>query len=159
MLFFLKRRFRKDKSRVKRRQQMTEPTQGRSLEVPGLSHGKTPIPMGARVGNVICSSGIAGKDPITNTLPPDANAQAKLAFDHMQALLKQGGATLADVVRVTVFLKDTSYREAINTQWLQCFPDPHDRPARHALVQDLQGGMLLQIEFMAVIGQAAPAAQ
>jgi 2-iminobutanoate/2-iminopropanoate deaminase len=69
----------------------------------------------------------------------------------MRSLLKAGGATLESVVRMTVYLKDNSAREHINSEWLKCFPDPHDRPARHALMYDLQGGMLLQLEVIAVV--------
>jgi len=124
---------------------------GRSLEVPGITHGNAPIPMGARVGNVIYSSGIMGKDPTTNTLPADVATQAKFAFQNMEALLQAGGATLDHLVRMTVFIKDDSARAPVNEQWLLRFPDPHDRPARHTLVYDLQGGMLLQLEAIAVI--------
>jgi 2-iminobutanoate/2-iminopropanoate deaminase len=123
----------------------------RSLEVPGVSHGAAPIPMGARVGGTIYSSGIPGIDPATGKLAPDAAGQARFAFRNMRAMLEAGGATLQDVVRMTVYLKDNAAREHINAEWLQCFPDPHDRPARHTLVHDLQGGMLLQIEIVAVV--------
>jgi 2-iminobutanoate/2-iminopropanoate deaminase len=123
----------------------------RSIEVPGVNHGKAPIPMGARVGNMIFSSGLIGKDPATNTLPADPASQVRFVFQHMRTLLEQGGATLEDVVRVTVFLKDNAYREAVNVEWLKCFPDPHDRPARHSLQQDLPGGMLVQLEIIAVV--------
>lgn len=124
---------------------------GRSLEVPGVTHGNAPIPMGARVGNMIFSSGIMGKDPATDTLPEDVGLQAKFAFDNMISLLAAGGATLDHLARMTVFIKDESARPAVNAQWLKYFPDPHDRPARHTVVHDLRGGMLLQIEVVAVI--------
>jgi 2-iminobutanoate/2-iminopropanoate deaminase len=156
---------------------MTHPA--RSLEVPGLAHN-APIPLGAKVGNLICSSGIGGKDPATGQLPPDAAAQARHAFDNMQRLLDAGGATLADVAKLTVYLKappgdrkrspppkgvsqpwggpasdsDNSVREAINAEWLRAFPDAADRPARHILIQDLQHGMWLQLEFIALIQKA-----
>ena len=65
--------------------------------------------------------------------------------------LSNAGATLSDVVRMTVYLKDSSARQHVNTHWLECFPDPHDRPARHSLTYDLQSGMLLQLEIEAVI--------
>jgi 2-iminobutanoate/2-iminopropanoate deaminase len=123
----------------------------RSLEVPGVTHGNAPIPMGARVGNMIFSSGIMGKDPATDSLPADAASQARFAFQHMTALLAAGGATLDDLARMTVFIKDESARAAVNEEWLKCFPDPHDRPARHTLIYDLRGGMLLQLEVVAVI--------
>ena len=57
-------------------------------------------------------------------------------------------------MRITVFVKDNSQREAINAEWLKCFPDPHDRPARHTQVADLPGTMLVQLEAMAVIQDA-----
>lgn len=123
----------------------------RSLEVVGVSHGSAPIPMGSRVGNIIYSSGIAGVDPSTSTLAPDAVGQARFAFKNLHSMLLDGGASFEDVVRVTVYLKDNSAREAVNAEWLKAFPDPHSRPARHALIYDLQHGMLLQLEAVAVV--------
>jgi 2-iminobutanoate/2-iminopropanoate deaminase len=128
------------------------PNRGRrSIEVPGVSHGNAPIPMGARVGNMIYSSGIMGKDPATDTLPADGPSQAKFMFMNLRSLLAQGGADLGDVVHVKAYVKDNSHRDALNAEWLQCFPDPHDRPARHTMVTDLPGGMLVQIEVVAVV--------
>jgi 2-iminobutanoate/2-iminopropanoate deaminase len=123
----------------------------RSIEVPGVNHGNVPIPMGARVGNILFSSGIAGKDPATNKVAEDATQQARFAFQNMRTLLANGGATLEDVVRVTVFVKDESVRDAINAEWIACFPDPKDRPARHTLVHELRNNMLLQLEVFAVV--------
>jgi 2-iminobutanoate/2-iminopropanoate deaminase len=108
--------------------------------------------MGARVGSTLYSSGIPGIDPSTGRLPADAASQARFAFENMRALLSNGGAALDDVVRVTVYLKDNAAREHVNAEWLKCFPDPHDRPARHTLIYDLQAGMLLQLEVIAVVG-------
>jgi len=126
----------------------------RSIEVTGVSHGAAPIPMGARVGNTLYSSGIPGVDPTTGKVAADAASQARFAFEHMRSLLAAGGATLQDVVRMTVYLKDNSAREHINAEWLECFPDPHDRPARHTLMYDLQSGMLLQLEVIAIVNDA-----
>lgn len=124
---------------------------GRSLEVPGISHGNAPIPMGARVGNMIFSSGIMGRDPRTDTLPEDVALQVKFAFENVVALLEAGGASLDALARMTVFIKDDSARAAVNEQWLKYFPDPHDRPARHTVVHNLPGGMLVQLEIVAVV--------
>lgn len=123
----------------------------RSIEIPGVTHGAAPIPMGARVGNTIYSSGIPGVDPQTGKPASGAAAQARLAFAHMRAFLDAAGAGLDDVVRMTVYLKDPSAREHVNAEWIACFPDPHDRPARHTLEYALQHGMLLQIEVVAVV--------
>lgn len=109
--------------------------------------------MGARVGNVIYSSGILGKDPATDKLPADGAGQAKFVFQNMRTLLEVGGATLDDVVRMTVYLKDDSLREALNREWLAAFPDPHDRPARHVLIHPLPATLLIQVEIVAVLSQ------
>jgi 2-iminobutanoate/2-iminopropanoate deaminase len=124
---------------------------GRSLEIPGISHGNAPIPMGARVGNMIFSSGIMGRDPLTDTLPEEVSLQAKFAFENVIALLAAGGASLDALARMTVFIKDDSARAAVNEQWLKYFPDPHDRPARHTVVHNLPGSMLVQLEIVAVV--------
>lgn len=130
---------------------MTHPQRPkRSLQVPNVGH-KAPIPLGARVGNLICSSGIAGKDPASGALPADAPTQAAHAFTNLRALLAAGGASLDDVVRLSISVKDDSVRDAVNAEWLAAFPDPDDRPARHISVHDLQHGMWLQLEVLAVV--------
>jgi 2-iminobutanoate/2-iminopropanoate deaminase len=126
------------------------PRTPRSIDVPGASHN-APIPAAARVGNLLCTSAVSGKDPATGQLPPDAPAQVSHTFKNLQAVLQAGGASLDDVVKFSVAIKDNSVREHLNAAWLACFPDPHDRPARHIVVQDLQHGMWLQIEVMAFV--------
>jgi len=127
----------------------------RSIEVEGVNHGQAPIPMGARVGNMLFSSGIHGADPATGKVPEgDVQSQARFAFANMRSLLTNGGATLEDVVRMTVHVKDNSARPHVNEHWLACFPDPHDRPARHIVVTDLPGALLVQLEIVAVIQEA-----
>lgn len=134
----------------------------RSLHVPGLGHGNTPIPMGARVGNLLCSSGINGADATAGKLPEDPLAQIKHAFANLQSLLAAGGARLTDVVKLTVYLKDgpnqKAMREAINVEWIACFPEADDRPARHILIYDLQNGMALQLEVTAMVQASSPKA-
>jgi len=72
---------------------MTRPL--RSIDVPGLAHN-APIPTGARVGNVICTSAISGKDAATGELPPGADAQAAHAFRNLASVLSAGGGSVAE---------------------------------------------------------------
>ena len=127
------------------------PRRLRSIEVEGVTHGTAPIPMGARVGNTIYSSGIMGKDPSQDALPADAATQARFMFAHLRTLLANGGATLDDVVHVKAYVADNAHRAALNAEWVAAFPDPHDRPARHTLLQPLPNGMLMQIEIVAIV--------
>ena len=123
----------------------------RSIHLDGVSHGNTPIPMGARVDNVLYTSGIAGIDPATTKIAPGAAAQAQHAFQNLRSVLANAGGSLDDVVRLTVYIKDSSSRGHVNEHWLTCFPDAESRPARHILVYDLQHGMELQLEAVAVL--------
>jgi len=126
------------------------PRPPRSIHAPGASHN-APIPAAARVGPLLCTSAVSGKDAATGELPADAAAQARHAFANLKAVLAAGGATLQDVVKLSVSIKDNAVREPLNAEWLACFPDPHDRPARHIVLHDLQHGMWLQIEVMAFV--------
>ena len=130
----------------------------RSINVANIGHN-APIPLGARVGALLCSSGIAGKDPATGVLPADPAQQTRNAFLNLEALLAAGGATLADLAKLTIYVADNSQQEAtraaINTEWQRCFPDPDDRPVRHILNYALQHGMALQLECLAFVSHRA----
>lgn len=124
---------------------------GRSIEVPGVSHGKAPIPMAARVGPLLMSSAIIGKDPQTDAFPADPLQQIPLAFSNLRTVLANGGATPAHVVHLSVHLSDNTLRDEVNKEWLKLFPDVADRPARHVLPATLQHGMVVQLEVVAYV--------
>ncbi len=123
----------------------------RSIEVAGLSHQSAPIPIGARVGPLICSSGLNGKDRTTGELPIQGADQVTNAFANLIAFLEASRAGPEHLVKLTVYLKDDGLRTAINQAWLALFPDAKDRPARHILNYDLQHGMVIQLEAIAYV--------
>ena len=120
------------------------------IETPGLAH-QAPIPMGARIGNIVYSSAISGIEPQTKSPPQDPDKQAEALFRNIRTFMKQAGGTPEDIIRMTVYLKEESYREAINKEWVKMFPDEHSRPARHAIKIELRGEVLFQIELVAVL--------
>jgi len=125
----------------------------KSIEIKGLEHS-APIPLACRVGPILATSGVGGKDPATGKLPADAQGQAMHCFDNLKRILAEGGCDLGDVVKITCFVTDEAHRDAINKYWNECFPDPHRRPARHTLTAPLRGGMLIQLEALAVAKEA-----
>jgi 2-iminobutanoate/2-iminopropanoate deaminase len=58
---------------------------------------------------------------------------------------------LSDIIKMTLWMKDRGLRHLVNPHWEAMFPDPSSRPARHALKADLEGGMLIQCDFIAVL--------
>jgi 2-iminobutanoate/2-iminopropanoate deaminase len=123
-----------------------------SIEVAGFGHGPNPIPAASRVGNVIMTGGISGQDPVTGTVPADANAQVALAFANLEKILAAAGASFENVVKLAVSVKTFELRDEINVQWLKAFPDEHSRPARHVTKYDnFPGTTALQLEAYAVV--------
>jgi 2-iminobutanoate/2-iminopropanoate deaminase len=124
-----------------------------TIEIGGVAHGKAPIPMAARVGNMVWSSAIPGKDASTGLLPPDGPAQVAAVFENAAAVLTAAGVTRDDVVYISVLLTSDELRPEVNRHWLAWFPDADDRPARHVTLQPLAGGMLVQLQLVAVAEQ------
>ena len=120
------------------------------VEIPGLSHN-APIPMGARIANMVFSSAIPGRDPETGELPEDPDRQAEVLFRNLRAFMKNAGGSPDNIAHMTVYLREEKHREAINREWLKMFPGDKDRPARHAVTTNLRGGMLFQVEIIAVL--------
>ena len=66
--------------------------------------------------------------------------------------VEAAGGSTADVVKVTVWMKDRSQRPALNVPWLEMFPDAATRPARHAIhAPELDMGKLIECVFTAYI--------
>jgi 2-iminobutanoate/2-iminopropanoate deaminase len=120
------------------------------IEMPGLAHG-VPIPNGAKIGNVVFSSAISGKNAETGKVPENPDEQAEVLFRNIHKFMELAGGTPENIGHMTVYLKDEKDRESINKAWLKMFPDEHNRPARHALKAELRGGLLFQIEIIAVL--------
>jgi 2-iminobutanoate/2-iminopropanoate deaminase len=121
-----------------------------SINVTGLGHGGLPIPAACRVDNIVMSGGINGHDPATGQLPESVEGQVRQMFANVRAVLAAAGATPDDVVKVTCFVGDPSYRAALNPAWTELFPDELSRPARHTLPLALDGGRFVQCDVMAV---------
>ncbi|MFJ2116387.1 MULTISPECIES: RidA family protein [unclassified Streptomyces] len=125
----------------------------RSIEIKGVGHGSAPIPMGARVGAVVHSSGIPGTDASTGEIPTDPRAQVRHVFRNLDSFLAEADVTHDDVVRLTVLLVTEELRDAVNEEWLVRFPEPSSRPARHTTIGPLRAGMLVQLEVIAVAAE------
>jgi enamine deaminase RidA (YjgF/YER057c/UK114 family) len=106
--------------------------------------------MASKVGNMLFTSGIFGRDPETNELPAPAEEQCANCLRNLGRVLEKAGAQPSDVAQVAVYLKDNSTRPLFNVPWLEMFPDEHSRPARHAhIVPGLAAAV--QIQAIAVI--------
>jgi enamine deaminase RidA (YjgF/YER057c/UK114 family) len=123
----------------------------RSFEVEGLEHNN-PIPMASRIGPYLHTSGINGKDRETGLLAEDIDAQCAQMFRNVRIVLDEAGATPEQILKMSFYLPRRDLRPFINKYWLEMFPDPLSRPARHVHSEpELTGGMLVQCEFFAIV--------
>jgi 2-iminobutanoate/2-iminopropanoate deaminase len=120
-----------------------------SVYVEGFGH-VNPIPAACRIGDLIYSGVITGRDPGTGLPAQTLDRQCALMFQHLRAIVEAAGASVDDIIKMTVWLKDRGDRTALNREWTALFPDPADRPARHTIGTNLDGDLLIQCEFVAV---------
>jgi enamine deaminase RidA (YjgF/YER057c/UK114 family) len=121
----------------------------RSIEIASFRHAN-PIPAASRVGPLLASSVIAPRDPGSDRIPAEVDAQIANLFHHMGEMLEAAGADWRHVARVTFFAADASVRDAINGPWLERFPDAASRPARHTQVLPT-AGRSISCEFLAYV--------
>lgn len=126
----------------------------RTLHVAGLEH-PAPIPLGCRIDGVLFSSAVMGIDPATGRVPDDPRDQVTFAFSNVRELLAAGDAMTDDVVFMSVLLEDNELRAAVNEEWVDMFPDPSDRPARHTTIGPLPGDLCIQLEVVAIVGDGS----
>lgn len=124
--------------------------QRQSIELAGQAHN-APIPNGCKIGNMVFSSGITGRNPQTGSAPAEADAEARQLFNNVRAFMEAAGGGPEHIGHVTVYLRDEGERESINKAWVDMFPDEHSRPARHALEAPIRGNFRFQVEIVAVL--------
>ena len=106
-----------------------------------------PYSQGIRAGDFVFTSGQLGLDP-AGSLREGVAAQAEQAMDNLTAVLKTGGASLADVVKTTIFLADMADFQTVNTIYGARFSGAP--PARSTVqVAALPKGGLVEIEMIA----------
>jgi len=122
-----------------------------SINVPGASH-VNPIPSACRRGPFVVTGAISGTDPETGKVPGELDAQCRAMFANVRWVMEAAGGTPEDIVKMTVWITDRALRPILNTHWVEMFPDPHSRPARHTMTShDLAAPMQIQCDIMAVL--------
>jgi enamine deaminase RidA (YjgF/YER057c/UK114 family) len=62
--------------------------------------------LGARAGDFVFVAGMRGIDPATNTMVGTEEERIRRAYTNMKTIAESEGASLADCVRLTVFVTD-----------------------------------------------------
>lgn len=103
-----------------------------------------------KVGKMVFTSGQIGINPDTGELANGVEAQTIQAITNLKAVLETAGASLAGIVKTTVFVKNMSDFAQVNKLYGMLIPEPF--PARSCVeVAALPAGALVEIEAMAVV--------
>lgn len=110
-----------------------------------------PYSQGIKCNGMLYASGQIPLDPSTGQLVPGGiSEQAHQAFRNVKNLVEAAGTTMANVVKVTVYMADMADFATVNDIYAQYFSDPY--PARSAVaVKSLPKGALLEVEVVAAI--------
>ena len=106
-----------------------------------------------KVGRTVYLSGQIPLDPLTMELVGgDIEAQIRRVFDNLQAVARAAGGSLADVVKLNVFLTDLANFPAVNAVMAGYFREPY--PARAAIgVAALPRGAAVEMDGVMELGE------
>lgn len=135
----------------------TNDARQQSFNPPGTeaSADKYRLSQAMRVGDTVWASGQVGV-AADGTVPDDIEAQTRLTFENLKAVLASAGASLDDIVELTLLLTDTS----IDLEPFYRVKDEYIRPPYPAItgfgVSSLAlPGLLLEVRAVAVAGSAS----
>ena len=103
-----------------------------------------------KVGDTVYLSGQIGLDPGTMQMVDGIEAQIVRVFDNLKAVAEASGGSLADVVKLNIYLTDLSNFAKVNETMAQYFSEPF--PARAAVgVAALPRGALVEADAVMVL--------
>ncbi len=106
-----------------------------------------------RVGSQVFLSGQIPLDPQTmEVVGGDMRAQITRVFDNLSAVAAAAGGSLADIVKLNVFLTDLAHFPLVNEVMSTYFAEPY--PARAAIgVAALPKGVGVEMDAVMILGE------
>jgi len=103
-----------------------------------------------RAGDTVYLSGQIGLDPATMEMVDGFEAQTRRVFTNLKAVAEAAGGSLADAVKLNIYLTDLSNFAKVNEIMATFFEQPY--PARAAVgVKELPKGALVEADAILVI--------
>ena len=121
----------------------------KQIATPAAPAAIGPYSQAIEAGGFVYCSGQLPIDPATGEMPADIKGQTRQSLANVKAILEAEGLSLANVVKTTVLLADTSLFGPMNEVYAETFAQPF--PARSAFaVRELPKQALVEIEVVAV---------
>ena len=127
------------------------PAQRQTVNAPAAPAAIGPYVHAVRAGDLLFCSGQIPLDPVSGEIVgASAAEQALRCLRNLAAVCEAAGASLADAVRVTVYLTDMSAFAAVNDVYASFFAS--DPPARVAIgVAALPRGAQVEVDAVVAI--------
>ena len=107
-----------------------------------------PYSQGVVMGNMLFTSGQVGINPENGQVADNIEGQARQVLQNVKAVIEAGGATMNDVDKTAVFVKNMDDFAKVNEIYAEFFTEPY--PARSCVeVARLPKDMLVEIEAIA----------
>lgn len=104
-----------------------------------------------QVGDTVYLSGQIGLDPASMQMVEGIDAQIVRVFENLKAVCEAAGASLADAVKLNVYLTDLAHFAKVNEVMAKYCSQPY--PARAAIgVAQLPRGALVEVDGVLVVG-------
>lgn len=105
-----------------------------------------------KVGNTVYLSGQIPLDPKRMELVEGFEAQTVQVFENLKAVCEAAGGSLADIVKLNIFLTDLSNFATVNEVMSRYFQQPY--PARAAIgISALPKGAQVEMDGVVVLGE------
>jgi reactive intermediate/imine deaminase len=110
-----------------------------------------PYSQAVRAGDTVYFSGQIPLDPATgNLVDGDIAAQTRRVFDNLVAVAQAAGGSLAQIVRVGIYVTDLANFAAVNAVMAEYFQQPY--PARSTIeVSALPKGAQVEVDAVMVL--------
>jgi len=121
------------------------------VSTPDATAAIGPYSQAIRAGSTVYLSGQIPLDPATGELVDGGfEAQVRQAFRNLSAVAAAAGGSLADCVKLTLYLTDLGRFPAANEIMTEFFADPY--PARATVgISSLPKGALFEVEAVMVL--------
>jgi len=118
------------------------------LSPPGLAAPRGPYSPAVRAGDFIFLAGQVPVDPGTNMMSTgDIKHETRITLNNVKRLLEGVGSSLADVVKVGVYLSDGADFAQMNEVYTEFFGD--SKPARTTIVCKFMADIRIEVDCVA----------
>jgi 2-iminobutanoate/2-iminopropanoate deaminase len=118
------------------------------LSPPGIAAPRGPYSPAVRAGDFIFLAGQVPVDPATNQMSMgDIKHETRITLNNVKRLLEGVGSSLADVVKVGVYLADDADFAQMNEVYTEFFGD--SKPARTTIVCKFMADIRIEVDCVA----------